>query len=64
MSDSPPVFYLVATSPIDPSDVREEEFHRGIYVHEADRIFEASQWSERMLAKGFTVTYEERDVCE
>lgn len=60
MSDSTQVFFLIATSPIDPSDVREEEFHRTIYAHEADRIFEASRWSERMLSKGSTVTYEDR----
>ena len=61
---SPPVFALVATSPIDPTDVREELFHSSIYMHEADRIWDASQWSERMLAKGFTVTYEERKCSE
>jgi hypothetical protein len=30
-------------------------------MHESDRIWDASQWSERMLAKDFTVTYEERE---
>lgn len=57
---SPEVFYLVATSEIDPLGVREEPFHQGVYMHEADRVFEASQWSERMIAAGFTVRYEER----
>ncbi len=60
---APPVFALVATSPIDPTDIREELFYQSIYMHESDRIWDASQRSERMLAKGFTVSYEERK-CE
>ena len=53
----PEVFYLIATSESDPTDVRTEEFWESVYQHPADRYVEASQYVERMTAKGFRVEY-------
>ncbi len=56
----PDCFALVATSEDDPNDKREELFYRNTYQHEADRVFEASQFAERMANLGFVVEYIEQ----
>ncbi|MDB3993271.1 hypothetical protein N9478_07270 [Gammaproteobacteria bacterium] len=53
----PEVFYLIATSQSDPTDVRTEEFWQSVYQHPADRYVEASRFVERMHAQGFQVEY-------
>ena len=60
----PDCFVLVATSDIDPSDKREEVFYRSTYQHDADRVFEASQFAERMSQLGFVVEYMERSEVD
>ena len=53
----PEVFYLIATNESDPTDVRTEEFWQSVYRLPSDRYLEASQYVERMAAKGFRVEY-------
>jgi hypothetical protein len=60
----PDTFILVATSDEDPLDIHEEEFHAGVYQHDSDRYWEASQFADRMIAKGFTVEYKEIEYKE
>ena len=56
----PDCFVLVAISEDDPNDKREELFYRNTYQHEADRVFDASQFAEKMSKLGFLVKYIER----
>ena len=51
------VFYLISTCKSDPTDVRTEEFWQSVYRHPSDRYLDASQYVERMAAKGFRVEY-------
>lgn len=60
-SHSPEVFLLTATRESNPSDVVQELFFRDTYKFEADRVFEASNFAERMIEQGYTVKYSESE---
>jgi len=56
---SPEMFTLTAINPLDGSEFTCEEFWRGPYEHDADRYFEASEWTERHIQQGYVVEYKE-----
>jgi hypothetical protein len=62
-SRNPVMFKLIAVDidGIQPDDKQKisEEFWRDIYEHEADRYFEASEWTERHIQQGYVVEYKE-----